>query len=150
MLMLMLMLTETRSAEVARAKPASLAASTHLLATSLMSDWREQVILAAPASTPNALARCDDGRDGSEAECARPPILAGCIKVAAAWSEAAIVVVAAVLLLPFFSPSGGACREGRFVRAGEFVIYAQLSGGHRRRIRAADKGSPPIGDFGLW
>jgi len=142
-------LTETRSAEVARAKPASLAASTHLLATSLKSDWREHVILAAPASTPNALARCDDGRDGSEAECARPPILAGCIRVAAAWSEAAIVVVAtAVLLLPF--PSGGACREGRFVRAGEFVIYAQLSGGHRRRIRAADKGSPPIGDLGLW
>jgi hypothetical protein len=96
-------LTETRSAEVASAKPASLAASTHLLATSLKSDCREQVILAAPASTPNALARCDDGRDGSEAEGARPPILAGCIRVAAAWSEAAIVVVvAAVLLLPFF------------------------------------------------
>ena len=133
---------------MASAKPASLAASTHLLATSLKSDCREHVILAAPASTPNALARCEDGRDGSEAEGARPPILAGCIKVAAAWSEAAIVVVVAAVL-PFF-PLVGACREGRFVRAGEFVIYAQPSGGHRRRIRAADKGSPPIGDLGLW
>jgi hypothetical protein len=40
--------------------------------------------------------------------------------------------------------------KGGFVRAGEFVIYAQLSTGHRRRIRAADKGSLPIGESGLW
>lgn len=71
---------------MARAKPAILAASAHLLATSLMSDCREQVILA-PASTPNARATCDDGR----AEEARPPILAG-ISVAAAWRDAAMMV----------------------------------------------------------
>jgi hypothetical protein len=138
-----LILTETRSAEVASAKPASLAASTHLLATSLTSDWREHVILAAPASAPNALASCDDGRDdGSEADGARQPILAGCIKVAAAWSEAAIVVVAGgVAFCPFPSPLSvwwvGACREGRFVRAGEFVaIYEQLSRGHRTQDKS--------------
>lgn len=67
---------------MARAKPAILAASAHLLATSLMSDWREQVTLAA----------CDDGRaeEGSMTEEARPPILAGCIRVAAAWRDAAM------------------------------------------------------------
>jgi len=99
------LLTETRSAEVASAKPASLAASTHLLATSLMSDCREHVILAAPVSTPNALATWDGWRDGSEAE-ARPPILAGCIRVAAAWSDAAIAVAAPELSSDLAS---GAC-----------------------------------------
>jgi hypothetical protein len=116
-------LTETRSAEVASAKPASLAASTHLLATSLMSGCREQVILAALVSTPNALAMYDDGRDGSKAE-PRPLILAGCISVAAAWSDAAIVAAAP-----------GTFPRLRVVKAlcegGKNVIYAQVrfSGG---------------------
>jgi hypothetical protein len=119
---------------VASAKPASFAASTHLLATSC----REHVILAAPASTPNALqASCDDGRDGSEAKGARPPILAGCIRVAAAWSEAAIVVAA---VMPFgFCPFPlvGAYREGRFCEGGR-VRYLRAA---EQRPQAEDKSS---------
>jgi hypothetical protein len=47
-----------------------------------MSDWREQVTLAT----------WDDGlaEEGSMTEDARPPILAGCIRVAAAWRDAAM------------------------------------------------------------
>jgi hypothetical protein len=77
--------TETRRAEVASAKPASLAASTHLLVTPLMSHCKEHAILLT-------LATCDNGRDGS-----RPPPILVCIKVAAAWSDAAIIVVCTVL-----------------------------------------------------
>jgi hypothetical protein len=94
------LITETRRAEVARAKPASLAASTHVLATSCT----EQVILAAPL---NALATCDVGRDGRQAEL-WPPIFAGfsCIKVAA-WSAIVVTIDVCTVL--------GICldREGR-------------------------------------
>ena len=82
--------TETTSAEVARAKPAILEASTHFWAKSLKSACREQVSLAWAGSTPKDLATlwedlsCKLFLEGT-------PNLAGCMNVAAACNEAAIV-----------------------------------------------------------
>lgn len=79
--------TETTRAEVARAKPAILVASTHFWAKSLRSAWREQVTLEpAPHSSPKALDTfCDD------LSCKLLlPTLVGCMRVAAACREAAI------------------------------------------------------------
>lgn len=81
--------TEMTRAEVARANPAILVASTHFLANSLRSDCREQLTLAPADSTPKALDTLWD-----DLNCR--PFLAGtasfegCISVAAACSEAAM------------------------------------------------------------
>lgn len=47
--------TETTRAEVARAKPATLAASEHFTAKSFRSEWKEQVSLAGEDSRPKDL-----------------------------------------------------------------------------------------------
>lgn len=82
--------TETTRAEVARAKPAILLASTHLCANSLRSVCKEQVSLEeATGSNPKALETLEDLNcrlvlDGT-------PTLVGCISVAAACIDAAMV-----------------------------------------------------------
>ena len=83
--------TETMRAEVARANPTTLVASAHFWAKSLKSACREQVSLALPWSTLNALQTtglsCTVVLAGMP-----PPSLAGCLRVAAACSEAALSV----------------------------------------------------------
>ena len=85
--------TETTRAEVARAKPAILVASTHFWAKSLISACREQVSLAAAGSTPKDLETLWAGLSCRLLlhEVEGTPTLAGCISVAAACSEAAIL-----------------------------------------------------------
>lgn len=79
--------TETTRAEVARANPAILVASTHFWAKSLRSAWREHEILAPAGSKPKAFEM-----DWGDFSCKVLvlPNLVGCMKVAAACSEAAI------------------------------------------------------------
>lgn len=99
----LVVLTETRRAEVARAKPAILVASTHLWAKSLRSACKEQVNLAPAGSKPKALhtlwedLNCRLVRVGT-------PTLVGCISVAAACNEAAIFFSS---LLSLASECGG-------------------------------------------
>ena len=83
--------TETMRAEVARANPATLVASAHFWAKSLKSACREQVSLALPWSTLDALQTIDLSCKVVLAGMP-PPSLAGCMSVAAACSEAAISV----------------------------------------------------------
>lgn len=90
--------TETMRAEVARANPATLAASAHLWAKS----WREQVSLAPLDSNPKALEMdCVDLRcKVVELRPVMSPTLVGCMRVAAVCSEAAIATK-----MCFFFPS---------------------------------------------
>lgn len=75
-------LTETTTAEAARARPASLAASAQR--------WAREQVRRAPAvgSTPNDLETA--GEERREVDDDRS--LAGTMRVAAAWREAAMVV----------------------------------------------------------
>lgn len=82
--------TETTRAEVARAKPAILVASANFWASSLKSVWREQVSLDAVGSKPKALVTLWDDLSWRVVR-AGTPTLVGCIRVAAACREAAIV-----------------------------------------------------------
>lgn len=92
-LMRMWTYTETTRAEVARAKPAILAASEHFPTKSLKSEWMEQVSLAGEDSRPEDLPTVWLDRRWTLREGEEVAIFAG-------WRKVAVVALREVAITP--------------------------------------------------